>query len=405
MILSWLLGVALAAPITVDEVVRAALAHDPLLSAAEAEVTAAEGERRAATGLRHDPTLEARLGFGLPQHEVSLTQRVSLSGEGIAAVRAADAGLRAAEAERDQVRLVVAAEARRRLIAAVSADAQLERTREVLRLVADLREAGEARLVSGEVAELEVHLARLEEAAAAADVATARRVALAAREDLAAVTGLTFDVELPGDPMTAAPPPGAVGVRGDAVRAAAEVERADAALRRERAAALPPVAIGVWAQVQNIATSPSPSGVDVAPWSWSENAAWTVGPTLSLTLPVWNGNRAGVARAVGDQDIARSELAAVEARIAAEQAGSARRRESIEVVGEAADPSSEARAALAGVEAALSAGEIGQADATLLRARILDVWGRAAVARAEAAELTVDLALAEAWTTLLPSTP
>lgn len=405
MILSWLLGVALAAPITVDEVVRAALSHDPLVAAAEAEVTAAEGARRAATGLRVDPTLEARLGFGLTQHEVSLTQPVSLSGEGVAAVRAADAGMRAALAERDRVRLFVAAEARRRLIAAVAADALLERTREVLALVADLREAAEARLASGEAAELEVHLARLEEAAAAADVATAQRSALAAREDLAAMTRLPLDVELPGDPMTAAPPPGAVGVRGDAVRAAADVERADAALRRERAAALPPVAIGVWAQVQNIATSPSPMGVDVAPWSWSENAAWTVGPTLSLTLPVWNGNRAGVARAVGDQDVARSELAAVEARIAAEQAGSAQRRESIEVVDAAGDPGAEARAALAGVEAALSAGEIGQADATLLRARILDVWGRAAVARAEAAELTIDLALAEAWTTLLPSTP
>jgi hypothetical protein len=197
----------------------------------------------------------------------------------------------------------------------------------------------------------------------------------------------------------------AVALQQENVAPAAEVERADAALRRERASAVPPVAIGVWAQVQNIATSPSPTGVDIAPWSWSENAAWTVGPTLSLTLPVWNGNRAGVARAVGDQDLARSELAAVQARIAAEQAGSARRRESIEVVGAAADPSAEARAALAGVEAALSAGEIGQADATLLRARILDVWGRAAVARAEAAELTVDLALAEAWTTMLPSTP
>lgn len=405
MILSWLLGLALAAPIAVDELVRAALAHDPSLAAAEAEVTAAEGERRAATGLRIDPTLEARLGFGLPQHEVSLTQPVSLSGEGIADVRAADAALRAAEAERDHVRLVVAAEARRRLIAAVAADAQLARSGEVVRLVRDLRAAAEARLSSGEGAELELHLARLEEAAAGADVATAQRVALAAREDLAAVTGLPYDVELPGDPMTAAPPPGVVGVRGDSVGAAAEVERADAALRRERAAALPPVAIGLWAQVQNIATSPSPGGVEVAPWSWSENAAWTVGPSLSLTLPVWNGNRAGVARAVGDQGVARAELAAVEARVAAEQAGGARRRESIEAVGEAADPNTEARAALAAVEAAWSAGELGHADATLLRARILDVWGRAAVGRAQAAELTVDLALAEAWTTLLPSEP
>jgi cobalt-zinc-cadmium efflux system outer membrane protein len=405
MILSWLLAAALAAPIPVDEVVSAALQHDPALAEAEAEVIAAAGARRAATGLRIDPTLEARLGFGLPQHELSLTQPVSLSGEGIAAVRAADAALRAAEADRDRRRLVVAAEARRLLIRAVAADAELGRTHEVLRLATELRDAAEQRLEAGDTAELEVHMARLEEAAAAADVAVATRVALATREDLAATTGLAHDVELPTDPMLAAPAASNVGTRGDRTSAEADVERADATVRRERAAALPPVEIGVWAQVQNIATTPSPTGVEIAPWSWSENAAWTVGPSLSLTLPVWNANRSGVARAEGDREVARSELAAVEARIVAEQAGSVVRREAVASIAQAAEPTAEARAALAGVEAALAAGELGRSDAALLRARVLDVWGRAATARAQAAEVTVDLALAEAWSTLLPPTP
>lgn len=405
MILAWLLTAALAAPLTADELVAATLLHSPQLAAAEADVAAAEGARRAATGLRVDPTLEARLGFGLPQHELSLTQPVSLSGEGIAAVGEADAALRAAEAARDQLRLVLAAEARQRLIVAVWAAAELTRAREVLRLTADLRAAAEARLAAGEAAELEVHLARLEEAGATADLVAAQRRALAAREELSAASGLRQDVELPEDPMNAAPAPGAVGVRGDVVRAQAEVEHADAAVRRERAAALPPVAIGVWAQVQNIAASPGSAGAQIDRGSWSENAAWTVGPTLSITLPVWNGNRAEIARAVGDQAVTRAELAGVEARVAAEQAGSAQRREITARVGDAPDPGLEARAALAGLDAALAAGEISQADATLLRARVLDVWGRAAAARAEAATLTVDLALAEAWTTLLPGTP
>ena len=51
-------------------------------------MTAAEGALRAATGLRYDPTLEARLGFGLTQHEVSLSQPFSFSGEGRAAAQA-----------------------------------------------------------------------------------------------------------------------------------------------------------------------------------------------------------------------------------------------------------------------------------------------------------------------------
>lgn len=398
----WLLGLALAAPLTADEVVAAALLHDPSLAAAEAAVTAAEGERRAATGLRVDPTLEVRLGFGLPQHELALSQPVSLSGEGLAAARAAEAGLRAAEAARDRARLVVAAEARRWLIAAVAAQAQLERAGEASRLATELRAVAEARLASGAVAELEVHLARLEEAAARADLAVALRAALTAREELAGGTGLPYDVELPDDPMSAAPRADGRGVRGDAVHAEVEVERADAALRQERAAALPPVAVGVWAQVQNVAVSAGPGGVEVAGWSWSENAAWTVGPTLSMTLPVWNGNRAGVARAAGEQAVARSELAAVEARVSAEQAGSALRRASIEAVGPE-DPGAEARLALAGVEAARAAGQLGHAEATLLRARVLEVWGRAAVARVQAAELAVELALAEGWQSLLPS--
>lgn len=393
----WLLSVAVAAPIAADEVVAAALAHDPTLAAAEAQVIAAEGARRAATGLRLDPTLEARLGFGLPQHEASLTQPVSLTGEGLAAARAADAALRAAEADRDHRRQVVAAQARHRLIAAVAAEASLARAQEILRWTTDLRTASEARLATGEVPELEVHLAKLEESAAAADVAAARRELLTAREGLAATTGLAFSVALPDDPMSAAPLATTPGVRSDSARAEADVAQADAALRRERAAALPPVAIGVWAQVQAVAASPGPTGAEVA--------AWTVGPTVSLNLPVWDGNRAEVARAVGDQAVARSEQASVAARIAAEWAGSAQRRETLAWVGDAPDPTPEARAALAGVEAALGAGEIGFASAAVLRARILDMWGRAAAARVQAAAMTVDLALAEAWSTLLPSTP
>jgi hypothetical protein len=57
------------------------------------------------------------------------------------------------------------------------------------------------------------------------------------------------------------------------------------------------------------------------------------------------------------------------------------------------------------VDAALAAGELSLREATLLRARVLDTWGRAASARAQAAELTVELALNEAWSTLLPPSP
>jgi outer membrane protein TolC len=402
MIGAWLICTALGAPLTADDVVSAALSRDPALAEAEAAVTAAEGERKGATGLRHDPTLEARLGFGLPQHEAALTQPVSLSGEGIAAARAADASLRAAEADRDRRRLEVAAGARRSMIRAIAADAAVERAGEVLGLSTELRAAAEARLATGDAPELEVHLARLEEAAAAADRVQVLREALAAHEALAATTGIGREAELPDDPMIAAPSGSGSGERSDRTAAAARVERADAALRREKAAALPPLDLGVWAQIQNVATAPGPGGVEVSPWSWSENAAWTVGPTVAVTLPVWSANRAGIARAAGERDLAASELAALEARIDAEQAGSVDRRQVMAAVDGTADPTPEARAALIGVDAALAAGEIGGADAALLRARILDAWRRGSSARASAAEVAVDLALAESWPGLLP---
>lgn len=381
--LSWLVSAALAAPVLPDEVVAKALAHDPALAAAEAAVGTAEGERRAATGLRYDPTLELRLGFGLPQHEVSLAQPVSLSGEGLAAARAAEAGLRAAEGERDRRRLEVAANARLLLILAIAAGAEVERADEVLRLASGLRDAADRRLASGDAPELQAHLARLEEAAAAADVVQAHREALAAREALVATTGLAMDVELPDDPMAAVPGGSASGSRSDRDAAAARVEAADSALQRERAAALPPVDLGAWAQVQG--------------------GAWTVGPAIGVTLPVWNGNRAGIAGAEGRRALARSEQAGLESRIGAEQAGSVDRRAVLDTVAATVDPTPEARAALAGVEAAATVGELGAADAALLRAHILDAWGRGARARAEAAAMAVDLALAESWPTLLPN--
>jgi outer membrane protein TolC len=394
---------ALAAPLTADEVVAAALSRDPALAEAEANVLAAEGERCASTGLRHDPTLQARVGFGLPQHEASLTQPLSLSGEGLAAAKAADASLKAALAQRDRRRLEVAAAARKGMIWAIAAEASVARADEILRLTADLRVTAEARLAAGDGTELEVHLARLEEAAAAADQLAARRDALSAREALAATTGFGPDAALPDDPMVAAPSASAGGERSDRVAAAAHLERADAELRRERAAALPPVDVGVWLQVQNVGVTPGPGGVAVAPWSWSENAAWSVGPSLSMALPLWHGNPDGVARATGARDVAAVDLGALDARIAAEERGVAARQRAVDGVAGVADPTSEAQAALVGIDAAIAAGEIGVAEGSLLRARILDAWNRGAAARAEAAVILVDVALVASWPTLAPA--
>ncbi len=383
MIAGWFVSAALATPLTPDEVVSAALSHDPALALAQAQVQAAEGERKAATGLRHNPTLAARVGFGAAPHELTLAQPISFTGEGLVAARAARAGLDGALAARDHRPLEVAAAARQALIAAVATAAEQGRADEVAALATTLREAAERRLAAGEAPELEVHLARLEEAAAAADRMRAVQAALAARDALAARTGLPAD-DLPADPMIAVPPPGTAARRADHAAAEARVEAAEAAVRRERAAIVPPVALGAWAEGR-------------------AGEAWTVAPTATVTLPLWHANPAGIGRALGERDLARAELASIEARIESEAAGAAVRQRAIDLVGQASDPGPEARAALAGIEVGVGAGEIGPAEAALLRARVLSGWSLAASARAEAASATVDRALAESWSTLLPA--
>jgi outer membrane protein TolC len=386
--MTWLLSVALAEEITADEVVAQALARDPALADAEARVTAAEGELRAASGLRDNPTVEGRLGFGVVQHEVAVSQPISVTGEGLRAHQAAQAALQAAQAERDRRRLEVATDARRGLVEAIRAEIQLALAREARELATSLRTAAEARLSSGDAPELEVHLARLEEAAAASDLIAATRRAREARETLAGRAGLSLQAELPTDPLAALPAEAEPNeVRSDVAAARARTEAASAQLARERAAALAPVEVGAWAQFQ---------GGDVG---------WTAGPVLTVTLPLWHANPAGVAAAQAEQGVAEAALAAAQAEAEAERAGVADRREVIAIVSGVADPTAEARAALAGTGQAAAAGQIGVAEAAVLRSRVLNAWGRGAEARAEAALAGLDIALAEEWPTLLGSAP
>jgi outer membrane protein TolC len=400
--MGWFCDVAAAEPLPVETVVRGALDRDPALARAEADATAADGAWRAATGLRHNPTLEARLGFGLTQHELGLTQPLSVTGEGQADARAAEALLRSAQAELDRRRLEVAAAARRALARAIAADAAAARADEVAHLAADARVAAERRAASGDGPALEVHLARLDEAAAVADRAAALRARWEAREQLAATAGVAPGAELPADPLAVVPPAAPAAPRSDRDAAAARADAADQALRRERAAALPPLELGVWAQVQNVAAEPGPGGVALAPFSWSDNAAWTIGPSVTLSPPLWTANRAAVDGAAGARAVAGAELRSLDARIAGEVAANDARRELVAAITATMDPAPEARAALAGIDRVAAAGELGAAEAAFARSRVVDAWGRAAEARAVAAQVALDLALAESWPTLLP---
>ncbi|MFZ5481325.1 MAG: TolC family protein, partial [Myxococcota bacterium] len=326
----WLIvGAALA--LTPDEAVAAALANDPTLAEAEARLAAAKGERAASTWLRHNPSVEARVGDG--RVEVEAMQPISITGEGLAAGRSARAEVEAAEAGLARARLVAAAEARRAYVRAAAAEADLAVSASEREAAAKVRAAAEARLRAGEAPELEARLARLEEARATGAWLRAQDTAVEARAALAARVGGPVG-ELADDPLAAAPREGSGGERSDVRAAEARVEAARAALARERAAMLPAVEVGAF---------------------YEEDAGRTVaGPALGVEVPLWHRNEAGVGAAKGELRAAEAAEASARARAEEERAVVARL-----AIPDLPDVAGDAEAALAAIERAVSAGELG----------------------------------------------
>lgn len=383
----WLsLLAAYAAPLPIEEIVRSALQHDPAVAHAMAELTIAEGTLTAAQGLRSNPRLDYRIGFGGSQQEASLTQPLSLSGEGTAAAQAAQRQVEAAQAALRRQNLLTAAAARAAVVRCVQADDQREIAVSSLDLARTLRATAEHRLDAGDGTQLEIQLARLDEAAAVADLLAATREVSASRSALSAITGLPATTELPADLWVAIPqaPPDSppTGARSDIQAASLHQDAAQAALRQAEAAAIPPVEIGVWAQ-----TSPG---------------AWVVGPSVGWTLPVWKTESAARAQAQAALSMSAADLAAVTAQAEAERAAVPAQQAAIREVEGVADPTGTARAALSSIAQGLSGGWLSPADAALLRGKVLDAWRRAAGLQAAAALTTLEIAQTEEWESLIP---
>lgn len=376
-----LLLVTAALAMTPDEAVKAALAHDPALAGAEAQVDAGKGAVAGASWLRNNPRLSGQVGAD--RLELEASQAVSLSGEGLAAARSARASLDSAEAARDRARLVTAAEARRAWLRAAVAEADVAIASDELSGATRLREAAEKRVAAGEAAEFEVRLARLEEARAVGLVLRARATLADALAGLAAITGDPA-ASAEGDPLAAAPSIGTPGTRDDVRAAEAATDAARAALARERAATLPAVELGVF---------------------YEDDAGRTlVGPTLGVELPLWKRNPGGRGSARGALAQAEAQASSTSARAAAEQRASSARMQQVEplaaLLGD--DLSDDASAVLAGIELAWQAGELDIAEATLLRARALEGRRAWVEARAELALARIAAALAEGMETLVP---
>jgi cobalt-zinc-cadmium efflux system outer membrane protein len=400
----WAITAAWAAPVATDELVARALQRDPDVTAAESELESARGARAAAGFFRANPELSASVGLGVPQAELSAMQPLSISGEGGAARRQADTRIASAEHALVRARLVGAAEARLALCDAIASSRDAALARAAVERARGLREAVEAQVAVGDAPEVDAQLARLAEAAAVGEWLAAVQTRDQTRVALLAATGLPADTELPADPLEAAPAEGAAsGVRADVRAAETAVDAARLALRRENAAALPPVGVGVWVQWQNVAVGPGPT---VPPWE-PGNVGVTVGPAISMEVPLWHRNEAGRAQARGELATATTGAESARSTAEAEQRTIEARRTEIEAVLGAlpALQSSDAEAAVASIEEAYTEGQLSGLEVTVWLDRIGAAERAVVAARREAAEQRIEQALAEEWPTLLGTTP
>ncbi len=383
-----LFGVAMAAPLTPDEAVSLGLSTHPEVARAEAEHSAARGEARQTLLFQENPELAAGYGLLGERLEAEISQPLSLTGEGLAAHRAAVARLEATEFGLARARLAAAAEIRRAWVEAAVAHGRANLLAENFELSTRLLRATEARLAAGEASELDLRLARLEQARAAGEWLDASEAERAALTTLSAMVGRSVTAEdLSGSPRDAAPAATGSGVRADVAAATARARAADLDLRAARAATLPAVSLGAFFE--------------------QEGTDRVAGPTLGLTLPLWHQGQARTGAAAGEAAAAQAELASTTARASAEQATSQALLARTETITSAlaSGLDEDASAALRSVEAGYSAGELDLTEVIFLQTQVVE--GQIAVIEVSgaAANNRIEALLAESDRALLGGAP
>ena len=368
--------------LTPDEAVRSALARDPALAARVADVEAATGLQRESGFLRHNP--EVSTSIDRTTQTISVVQPLSLTGEGMHATRSAEAGLDAARAAAERARFETAAATRRAYARAVLARQQLRLAEEDRVLLARLRGVAEARVAAGENIDLDVRLARLEQARAMKAWLDAQAQASESDADLAALVGMVPG-ELEDDPLLAGPAEPVQGIpRWDLVATRAATRAARFALARERAAVLPEVELGAFHE--------------------RDTGIQFFGLTLTVGVPLWKRNHSGIGAALGNLRLAEAVEASTAARASTEEARAAERLRVAEesLLTLAPDIGVEAASALESIEALFEAGEANLSDTLLLRFRVVEGERAWMEARALIAIARIDIALARQSGSLLP---
>ncbi len=292
---------AQATIITIDEAVSLALARHPGVSAADAEVAIAHGERVGARAFAFNPSVTSSVGpatgldTSLTRFQFGLSQSLELGGKRTWRRRGADYRVLAAQSRRDRQRALVAWNARRAFLLALIARDRLATAIEADSVGQALRSAAVDRLALGAGTQLELNVAT---AAHARD----RRVRFDAERQLAsalfelggAIGARAGDsIEPRGDVPRFAATSGAV----DSLVTLAVRQRPDfAATRADRNSALSGVRYAqalVW---------PNPElGISTG----REEDFRVTQFSVSLPFPLWNRSRGEVAVALASSDRAR----------------------------------------------------------------------------------------------------
>lgn len=361
-----------------DRAVALALIAHPDLRTAEAALDTARASRSQSSVFLFNPSAT---GWSTPdgsRADLGLAQPLSITGEGWHARRGATLRVLSTDATRMRTQRVLAAEVRQAYAEAVVATGVVAVAHEGTELAGRLRFAVERKHEEGEASTLDLRLARLAEVQAATRLLAARRVESDALRRLAA---LVMEPVTAGDlvesPLAVVPSVPAIeaGGRADVNAAEAALQAAHADLRRARAGTVPAVSLGVGVQV--------------------EDGATFVGPSVGLSLPLFDRNQVSRASADGAVQIAEGRLATIRARAETERQTSAERLAEAETaaVVEGADLD-EARAALGSIEAGVLAGEIDLPTAVLLQAQVLQGEAAVVTLRGQLADARIDRLLA-----------
>jgi len=378
---------ALAAPLSAEEAVARSLQRSVEVAMASGDVDQARGEARGTALFRSDPTVQGRWAAVGDLHGVSVSQPMSVTGEGLAAHRSARARVESALSSEERTRLEIAASTRRAWSRAVEARQQVDLAEQALALATRLREGAEAREATGEGSLLDARLARLQESEARSTWMVAVTEQGERSAALSAATGVAIDaLELPSDPLEAMPLFEADGAPRSDVRAArGDLDAARAQLASERRGVLPPVRVGVFYE--------------------EEGEELRVGSALSVTVPLWSRNAEGRARAQASVDVAEARVAERERVVDAEQAATSWVLGTLEDAVDGADPREEAMAALQSVAVGFERGELDLLTAGLLRRQILEGQRAWLVGRRVRAEARIAAALAREASALVGQSP